>query len=123
VDPHRPGQPRRRGKGETRSAREHCPHLDARAGHVTEFAKILTGLQGDRLDDWPAADADDQPDLHSFTSGIRCDQQAVLNRLTMPWNSGVVEGNVNRLKMIKRQMYGRATFPCSASPLLPATWP
>jgi transposase len=29
----------------------------------------------------------------------------------MPWNSGVVEGNVNRLKMLKRQMYGRATFP------------
>jgi transposase len=36
---------------------------------------------------------------------------AVLNGLTMPWSSGVVEGNVNRLKMIKRQMYGRATFP------------
>jgi hypothetical protein len=36
----------------------------------------------------------------------------------MPWNSGVVEGNVSRLKMIKRQMYGRATFPCSAAALL-----
>ncbi len=100
-------------------AREHCPHLDARAGHVTEFTKILTGLHGDRLDDWLAAvDADDQPDLHSFAYGIKRDQQAVLNRLTMPWNSGVVEGNVSRLKIIKRQMYGRATFPCSASVLL-----
>jgi transposase len=28
----------------------------------------------------------------------------------LPWNSGIVEGNVNRLKMLKRQMYGRATF-------------
>jgi transposase len=28
----------------------------------------------------------------------------------MAWNSGIVEGNVNRLKMLKRQMYGRATF-------------
>jgi len=34
----------------------------------------------------------------------------VLNGLTLPWSSGVVEGTVNRLKMIKRQMYGRAGF-------------
>jgi transposase len=48
--------------------------------------------------------------MHSFARGIKRDHQAVLNGLTMPWSSGVVEGNVNRLKMIKRQMYGRATF-------------
>jgi transposase len=29
----------------------------------------------------------------------------------LSWNSGIAEGNVNRLKMIKRQMYGRADFP------------
>ena len=92
-------------------ARERCPHLDALAGHVTEFAKILTGLHGDRLDDWiTAVEADDQPGLHSFARGLRRDHDAVLNGLTMPWSSGVVEGNVNRLKMIKRQMYGRAAF-------------
>jgi transposase len=93
-------------------ARERCPHLDALAGHVTEFAKILTGRHGDQLDGWMAAvEADDQPDLHSFVRGIKRDYDAVLNGLTMAWNSGVVEGNVNRTKMIKRQMYGRATFP------------
>jgi hypothetical protein len=93
-------------------ARERCPHIDALAGHVTEFAKILTGLHGDRLDDWlTAVEAGDQPGLHSFARGIKHDHQAVLNGLTMPWSSGVVEGNVNRLKTIKRQMYGRATFP------------
>ena len=92
-------------------ARERCPHLDALAGHVTEFAKILTGLHGDRLDDWIAAvEADDQPDLHSLARGLKHDHDAVLNGLTLPWSSGVVEGNVNRLKMLKRQMYGRATF-------------
>ena len=92
-------------------ARERCPHLDVLAGHVTEFAKILTGLHGDRLDDWiTAVEADDQPDLHSFARGIKRDHDAVLNGLTLPWSSGVVEGNVNRLKMLKRQMYGRATF-------------
>ena len=92
-------------------ARERCPHLDALAGHVTEFAKILTGLHGDRLDAWiEAVQADDQPDLHSFARGLKHDHDAVLNGLTLPWSSGVVEGNVNRLKMLKRQMYGRATF-------------
>jgi transposase len=90
---------------------ERCPHLDALAGHVTEFAKILTGRHGERLEAWIAAvDADDQPDLHSFTHGIRRDYDAVLNGLTLPWSSGAVEGNVNRLKMLKRQMYGRAGF-------------
>jgi transposase len=92
--------------------RDRCPHLDALAGHVTEFARILTGLHGGRLDAWLAAvEADDQPDLHSFARGIRHDYDAVLNGLTLPWSSGVVEGNVNRIKMIKRQMYGRAGFP------------
>lgn len=92
-------------------ARERCPHLDSLAGHVTEFAKILTGIHGDRLDGWiTAVEADDQPDLHSFVRGIKRDYDAVLHGLTMAWNSGVVEGNVNRLKMLKRQMYGRATF-------------
>jgi transposase len=99
-------------KAKLAQVRERCPHLDALAGHVTEFAKILTGLHGDRLDDWiTAVEADDQPDLHSFANGIKRDHDAVLNGLTMPWSSGVVEGNVNRLKMIKRQMYGRAAFP------------
>jgi hypothetical protein len=106
-------------KDKLAGARERCPHLNALAGQVTEFAKILTGLHGDRLDDWiTAAGADDQPDLHSFARGVKHDHQAVLNGLTMPWSSGAVEGNVNRLKMIKRQMHGRATFPLLRKRLL-----
>jgi transposase len=94
-----------------KDVRARCPHLDALAGHVTEFAKILTGLHGDRLNSWIAAvEADDQPDLHSFTTGLKQDHIAVLNGLTLPHSSGAVEGNVNRIKMIKRQMYGRASF-------------
>ena len=104
------------------AAREHCPHLDALARHVTEFAKILTGRHGDRLDNWiTAVEADDQPELHSFTSGIKRDYDAVRNGLTMPWSSGAVEGNVNRLKMLKRQTYGRAGFPLLRKRVLLAT--
>ena len=46
--------------------------------------------------------------LRSFVTGLRRDQDAVTAGLTLPWNSGAVEGHVNRIKMIKRQMYGRA---------------
>ncbi len=91
--------------------RARCPHLDALAGHVRAFAEMMTGRQGQHLGEWLAAvEADDQPQLHSFTAGIRRDLQAVTSGLTLPYSSGAVEGNVNRIKMIKRQMYGRAGF-------------
>jgi len=109
-------------KAKLAQVRERCPHLDTLAGHVTEFAKILTGRHGDRLDDWIAAvEADDQPDLHSFTRGLKHGYDAVRNGLTMPWSSGVVEGTVNKIKMIKRQMYGRAGFPLLRKRVLLAT--
>ena len=80
------------------SVRAQCPHLDALAAHVTEFAKILTGLRGEQLDAWIAqASAGDQPDLRSFITGLKRDYQAVLNGLTLPYSSGKVEGNVNRI--------------------------
>ena len=43
------------------------------------------------------------------------------NGLTLPWSSRVVEGTVNRIKMIKRQMYGRAGFPLLRKRVLLAT--
>ena len=41
----------------------------------------------------------------TFVVGVRRDQDAVVAGLTLPWNSGPVEGHVNRLKMLKRQMF------------------
>jgi len=92
--------------------RARCPHLDSLAGHITTFAAMMTSRPGaDALDAWLAAiEADDQPELHSFATGIRNDRQAVINALTLPYSSGRVEGTVNKIKMIKRQMYGRAGF-------------
>ncbi len=88
-----------------------CPHLDAVANHVASFAEIMCGLHGDRLGDWIArVEADQLPDLHSFTGGLKRDLAAVVNGLTLPYSSGAVEGNVNRIKMLKRQMYGRTSF-------------
>ncbi|WAM19537.1 ISL3 family transposase (plasmid) [Rhodococcus sp. JS3073] len=88
-----------------------CQHLETTAAHVTSFAEMLTGRHGDRLGSWMAAAAsDDLPHLHRFVRGIERDHAAVLNGLTLPYNSGAVEGNVNRIRMLKRQMYGRAGF-------------
>jgi len=91
---------------------ERCPHLNALAAHVRTFAEIMTRRSGEQdLETWlTAVEADDQPELGSFANGIRRDQQAVTAGLTMPYSSGKVEGNVNKIKMIKRQMYGRAGF-------------
>ena len=90
-----------------------CPHLDALAGHVRSFAEMMTCRQGLlALEDWlTRVEADDQPQLHSFANGIRRDQQAVTAGLALPYSSAAMEGNVNKIKMIKRQMYGRAGFP------------
>jgi transposase len=88
-----------------------CPHLDALAGHVASFAEMMTGRHGDRLDAWIAAvRADDLPALCTFANGLEQDYDAVRAGLTLPHSSGPVEGNVTRIKALKRQMYGRANF-------------
>jgi transposase len=99
-------------QAQIQAIRARCPHIDALAGHVTAFAEMMTARTGSRdLETWLAAvEADEQAGLRSLAAGIRNDQQAVVNGLTLHWNSGRVEGTVNKIKMIKRQMYGRAGF-------------
>lgn len=94
-----------------RSVLAHCPELAALTAHVRAFGKMLTQLEGDRLPQWiEAVRADDLPSLHAFANGLERDLAAVTADLTLPWSSGVVEGHVNRIKTLKRQMYGRAGF-------------
>src|SRR5262245_56062859 len=65
--------------------------------------------QPERLDPWlqrattSAVDA-----IRRFATGLYEDYEAVKAGVTLPWNSGPVEGHINRLKMLKRQMFGRA---------------
>ncbi|MGW9370385.1 ISL3 family transposase [Streptomyces xanthophaeus] len=89
----------------------HCPELEALAGHIRSFGQMLTRREGHLTQEWIAAvRADDLPGLHSFANGLERDLAAVVAGLSTPWNSGVVEGHVNRIKMLKRQMFGRAGF-------------
>ncbi|MGW4380443.1 ISL3 family transposase [Kitasatospora sp. NPDC004531] len=88
-----------------------CPELDALTPHVRAFAVMLTERQGERLPNWlDAVRQDDLPSLHTLAAGIDRDRDAVIAGPTLPWNSGVVEGHVNRIKMLERQMFGRAGF-------------
>ena len=88
-----------------------CPELTAARGHVHAFARMVCELGGHRLLAWTdAVRTDELPALHAFADGLRRDHQAVTAGLTLPWSSGPVEGHVNRIKMLKRQMYGRAGF-------------
>jgi transposase len=90
-----------------------CPGLAALRAHVSAFAQILTGREGKTaLDTWLATAGSEpaQPGLASFAYGIRLDYDAVVNGLTLTWNSGLVEGLNTRTKLLKRQMYGRATL-------------
>ncbi|MCX5114789.1 hypothetical protein OOK13_41330 [Streptomyces sp. NBC_00378] len=60
---------------------------------------MLTERQGERLPEWlDAVRQDDLPSLHTLAAGIDRDRDAVIAGLTPPWNSGVVEGHVNRIK-------------------------
>ncbi|MFK8844535.1 transposase [Streptomyces sp. Ac-502] len=76
------------------------------------FAHMLTHLQGDQLPGWieTATATTELPSLRHFAQHLERDLDAVIAGLTRPWNSGVVEGHVNRIKMLKRQMFGRAGF-------------
>jgi len=102
-----------------------CPHLARLRTHIAAFAGIMTSRDGAaRLDTWlAAADASGLPQLQSFAAGIRQDHAAVLAGLTLPYSSGKVEGTVNKIKMLKRQTYGRASFPLLRQRVLLATKP
>ena len=77
--------------------------------HVRTFAIMMTGRHGDRLDAWiTTVENDTLTPLAGFARNLRRDLDAVRNGLTLQHSSGAVEGNINRLKMIKRQMFGRA---------------
>jgi transposase len=88
-----------------------CFELGALTGHVRSFATMLTERQGERLPDWlDAVRQDDLPSLHTLAADIDRDATPSSSASPLPWSSGVVEGHVNRIKMLKRQMFGRAGF-------------
>jgi hypothetical protein len=66
-------------------------------------------LTGEQLEQWLSkVEASHLQAFQPFVTGVQKDKDAVLAGLTLPWSNGPLEGNVNRLKFIKRSMYGQA---------------
>lgn len=67
--------------------------------------------QAEAFDPWlKAVEASSIADLQSFASELRRERKAVQAALTLPHSNGQTEGQINKLKLIKRAMYGRANF-------------
>ena len=88
------------------------PEVDLADELVQQFARTLRTRTGEKLDAWLTQVADSRiPELLNFAKGIEQEKSAVVAGLTRPQNNGLVEGKVNKLKLIKRMGYGRAGFP------------
>jgi transposase len=80
-----------------------------------KLAQVFHGMVKNRkssdLDTWlKSAETSGIPELNGFAVGIRRDYAAVFAGIEQSWSNGQVEGQVHRLKQLKRQMYGRAGF-------------
>ena len=84
----------------------------AQAHHfVHAFQQMIRNQQPEQLASWLQEVLDSNlAALKTFANGIKQDLVAVTNALSSHWSNGQTEGQVNRLKFIKRQMYGRANF-------------
>ena len=90
------------------------------ASRITgDFASMLRERKGSLYPQWRNRVANAAiPEMTAFAESLDKDLQAVVNGLTLPWSNGPTEAHVNRLKAVKRQMYGRAGFEMLRKSLL-----
>ena len=106
----------RRAAQRTEAEAQQLAQLHAHSVQVAEamdlaqdFTQMVRQRQPAHLDPWLArAGTSALEALRRFASGLRDDYAAVKAGVTLPWSNGPVEGHINRLKMLKRQMFGRA---------------
>lgn len=92
-------------------ALETYPLLSGLYSLVKEFHSAVFSKKPEKLDTWiKSAQKHDIPELQSFVEGVLKDITAVKNGILHPYNNGLAEGSVNKIKVIKRIMYGRNSF-------------
>jgi transposase len=97
---------------------QRCPEADCARGLARSFVTLVRDRDQTALAPWvEQAERSGLPELRGFAAGLRRDWAAVTAGLDLPWSSGQTEGQVNRLKLLKRQMFGRLR---SAAPTPPA---
>jgi transposase len=105
---------------------EHLCHLSPTLQAVHRlgqtFQQIVQQQESARFDQWLVeAEQSMVVELKEFAARLRQDYGAVVAALEYPWSNGQVEGQVNKLKLIKRQMYGRAKLDLLKARMLQAS--
>jgi transposase len=118
------------GRAETIATPEDHRFLDALCARNAElklvrtlaqdFVQLVVTRNHAAYDTWLAA-ASDSP-LPRFARGLRSDDAAVRAALSTPWSNGPTEGHINRLKLLKRTMYGRASLDLLKRRVLGVSW-
>jgi len=84
------------------------PELSEAVALAQDFAALVRQRQPAQLEPWLARAATSAfPPFRRFAKGLRADYAAVKAGVTLPWSQGPIEGHINRLKLLKRQMFGR----------------
>jgi transposase len=105
--------------------REHVlqadPEIRAALALAEDFGSLVRERQRDRLEPWlTRAERSDVEEFRELARMMRRDQAAVEAGLTSEWSSGQVEGQITKLKCLRRQMYGQGGFPLLRTRLLQA---
>jgi transposase len=85
-----------------------CPAITQAAQQGRAFIQLLRKRQPEQFSDW--LEQSKATELRAFATSLQRDETAVRAALASPWSNGQTEGQVHRLKLIKRQMFGRAKF-------------
>ena len=97
-----------------------CPKAHDIRRFILQFRAMLIWRSAKKLESWiKAAVASEFGFIAQYASTLRRDLEAVELSMTAPWSNGPIEGHINRLKAIKRQMYGRAGFELLKARVLP----
>jgi transposase len=100
----RPGEQRRLARLQAA-----CPDAAVAYPLIQQFVQMLRQSNAEPLDAWlTTAEASGVPDMQTFAAGLREEVAALEAALRLPWSTGPVEGQITRLKLIKRQAHGRA---------------
>lgn len=101
--------------------REH-PGVETLYDLGRSFVKLMKERDFEAFDRWlQRGERCGIPDLESFTQGLQKEYEAVKTSLLLPYSNGPVEGQVNRLKFVKRSMFGRGSFELLRSRFLEVT--
>jgi transposase len=97
------------------------PQIETLYSLLQAFLKMVRERKHQDLRSWMMqAERSGISELRSFVNGMKRDYDAVHAALRLPWSQGITEGKVNKLKTLKRVMYGRAGFPLLRQRLLHA---